>query len=202
MRRPNQMAQELEKVKDKVKVKKPGRGVDVSGAIQAGAVLLGLPPDRSSYLEDHVASGLNPHLPHLTCINCGQKCMRNKSMMIFDPTRALKNLADLHPRLRQALKIIERRRNSGPGEVSDQGIYNGFCASCMRAFGETLPSAFRIHVDNESATHLREMVVEIVRLGLEDEAVFVLREYLNEFRNYSYSAPDSVQTLSQGEGVL
>jgi hypothetical protein len=198
MRRPSQLAKGLEEVEGKIRVKKPKPQIDVPGVVAAAATMLGLTPDLSSHLEEHLASRLNSHLPYTTCISCGVKCSREKEMMFFDPLKAVEGLSAINPKIGLALRIIERRRRGSEGQVSRKGAYNGFCSDCMRAVGKSLPSAFRIDIDNEAASALREMVVQIVRLGLESEAVFVLKEYLNEFQGFrGLASPDRVPALGE-----
>lgn len=188
---------ELNKVKVKpAKREEKGRRtdgrppLDIGAVLKAAAVALGLNPTDTRYFSWYISDMENEHVKSCTCIRCGRVGLKRRSISVTDPVQMLRNLTELHGKIRPVLAILKRRGRIERKASRSVVLYNGFCSICVEVMDQNMPSAFRFDAPGENDFEiLKGLIVDCARLGITKETIMVLEEIVRE-----HTFPDTEDT--------
>jgi hypothetical protein len=160
-----------------------GLSIDVGAVLKAGATALGFNPTDTRYFNRYISDMENEHIKSCTCIRCGRVGLKRRSISVTDPVTMLRNLSELNGKLKGIFPILKKRRvERKPNR--DVILYNGFCSICVGSMDENMPNAFRFDApDEHDFDVLKCLVVECVRLGATQEAIYDLERIVRDHTN-------------------
>lgn len=174
--------EELSKVE--IRQKKGDRGqrgtdrrppLDVGAVLKASAVALGFNPIDTKFFNRYIADMENEHVRHCTCIRCGRIGLKRRSISVTNPVKMLRDLSELNGKIRPMLAILRKKGRTEKRADKSVVLVNGFCSICVESMDENMPNAFRFDPPGENDFEmLKCLVVECVRLGATQEAIFDL----------------------------
>jgi len=178
---PRESVETLDKVKVKAGLESARPRYDTPAVLRAAAIKLGINPQDANHLGTFISNMENDLLPQVTCIRCGKVGAKKRATLVSDPWSLLKDLSEIDGRLKPLFPILRRDRRINQTIDPDVVIYNGFCSVCIHAMDKNIPAILKFDIPQEDEfISLQYLVVELVRIGAGNEAVYDLEKLLRQ----------------------